>query len=64
MAAASVSALPKYRLHKGTGQAFVQVRGKRFYLGRWGTPKSKERYASFVAELSAAPLGVSPAWRT
>jgi hypothetical protein len=60
MAADFVSALPKYRLHKGTGQGFVQVRGKRFYLGRWGTPKSKERYARFVAELPAASLETPP----
>ena len=53
MAADSTFAIPKYRLHRGTGQAFVQVRSKRYYLGRYGTPTSKERYARFVAELSA-----------
>ena len=54
MAANSV-AVPKYRRHKGTGQAFVQVKGKRHYLGTYGSPKSKERYSRFVAELSAQP---------
>ncbi|MGD0901089.1 MAG: site-specific integrase [Thermoguttaceae bacterium] len=58
MASTAVS-VPKYRRHKGTGQAFVQVRGKRHYLGRYGTPNSKERYARFVAELSSRPA-ISP----
>ena len=48
--------VPKYRHHKGSGQAFVQVKGKRHYLGRYGTPDSKERYARFVAELAASPV--------
>ena len=51
--ASTLVSVPKYRRHKGSGQAFVQVHGKRHYLGRYGTPKSKERYARFVAELSA-----------
>ena len=37
--------VPKYRHHKGSGQAFVQVNGRRHYLGKWDSPKSKERYA-------------------
>jgi hypothetical protein len=45
--------VPKYRHHKGSGQAFVQVRGKRHYLGPYSSPKSKERYSRFVAELAA-----------
>jgi len=52
--------VPKYRLHKGSNQAFVQIKGKRHYLGVWGTPKSKERYARFVAELAANPLPTLP----
>ena len=55
MAVVSFS-VPKYRHHKGSGQAFVQVKGKRHYLGRYGTPDSKERYARFVAELAASPV--------
>jgi hypothetical protein len=31
--ASTLVSVPKYRRHKGTGQAFVQVRGKRHYLG-------------------------------
>ena len=46
---------PKYRLHKGSGQAFVQIKGHRHYLGRWDSRQSKERYAAFVAELAVRP---------
>ena len=48
----------KYRHHKGTGQAFVQVQGRRFYLGKHNSPASKEAYARFVAELAATPVSV------
>ena len=41
---------PKYRLHKSTGQAVVRIDGKDFYLGKHGTPGSKERYAALMAE--------------
>jgi hypothetical protein len=60
MSATTVSAVPKYRHHKGTGQAFVQIKGHRHYLGRWNTPGSKERYAAFVAELAVRPTPVPP----
>jgi integrase len=52
--------VPKYRHHKGSGQAFVQVKGQRHYLGVWDSPKSKERYAAFVAELAVKPGDVQP----
>ena len=55
MSSMTVSALPKYRHHKGTGQAFVQIKGHRYYLGKWNTQASKERYAAFVAELAVSP---------
>jgi hypothetical protein len=42
--------LPKYR-HHSSGQASVQHRGKRFYLGVWNSPESRKRYAQFVADL-------------
>ena len=41
---------PKYRLHKATGQALVQIDGRRIYLGKYGTPESEERYRRTVAE--------------
>lgn len=46
--------IPKYRRHK-SGQAFVQVKGERFYIGKHGTEESIERYNRFVAELTASP---------
>ena len=52
----TIVSVPKYRHHKGSGQAFVQVNGHRHYLGKWDSPKSKERYAAFVAELAVNPV--------
>jgi hypothetical protein len=42
--------VPKYRLHKGSGQALVQVGGRRVYLGKYGSARSKEKYRRLVAE--------------
>ncbi|MBU4270377.1 MAG: site-specific integrase [Planctomycetes bacterium] len=55
MSSTTVS-VPKYRHHKGSGQAFVQVKGRRHYLGKWDSPKSKESYSRFVAELAVSPM--------
>lgn len=41
---------PNYRLHKGSGQALVQLGGRRIYLGVYGTEESKEAYRRHVAE--------------
>jgi integrase len=51
--------VPKYRLHRGSGQAFVQIKGKRHYLGVYDSPKSKEAYSRFIAELAVNPLPAS-----
>ena len=59
MSSTTVS-VPKYRHHKGSGQAFVQVNGRRHYLGKWDSPESKERYAAFVAELAVCPTAATP----
>ena len=56
----TVVSIPKYRHHKGSGQAFVQVNGRRHYLGKWDSPKSKEVYARFVAELAVSPVVPRP----
>lgn len=45
--------VPKYRLHRGSGQAFVVVNGEQKYLGKYGTEKSKRAYAREVAKLAA-----------
>ena len=47
--------IPSYRHHKGSGQAFVQIKGKRHYLGKHGTAESKERYKRVVTELCTSP---------
>ena len=44
---------PKYRLHKGSSQALVQINGERIYLGKYGTGASKEKYRRLVAEFLA-----------
>ena len=41
---------PGYCLHKATGQAYVRFDGKPYYLGEYGTDKSKERYNRLKAE--------------
>ncbi|MBA4106062.1 MAG: site-specific integrase [Pirellula sp.] len=41
---------PKYRLHKATGQALVEISGQRFYLGKYGSELSKLEYDRIVAE--------------
>ncbi len=40
---------PKYAHHKGTGQAYVKVNGKRKYLGKYGSPESHAAYRAFLA---------------
>src|SRR3954447_25451351 len=42
--------VPKYRKHKASGQAFVELSGHRHYLGPHGTQVSKREYDRLVAE--------------
>lgn len=46
--------VPKYRLHKATGQALVEIRGHRTYLGKYDSPSSHERYRQIIAEFMSA----------
>ena len=41
---------PKYRHHKASGQALVQINGQRIYLGVFGSEESKEKYRRLIAE--------------
>lgn len=50
---------PKYRLHKGSGQALVQINGRRIYLGVYGSDRSKEKYRRIIATWLTAKPGVS-----
>jgi integrase len=45
--------IPNYRLHKATGQAFVELGGHRFYLGKYGSKASREEYERRIAEYLA-----------
>jgi hypothetical protein len=67
----TVEKLPKYRHHKASGQALVELSGKPFYLGRYGTPASRREYDRLVTEwlangrqlpMAAADLTVVVAW--
>ena len=42
--------LPKYRRHRASGQAFVALNGRRFYLRPHGTKTSKLKYDRLIAE--------------
>jgi integrase len=42
--------VPSYRLHKPTNQAIVTIRGKMFYLGRFGSEESHAEYRRVMAE--------------
>jgi integrase len=42
--------IPKYRLHKPTGQAVVRLEGRDHYLGRHNTIPSREKYDRLIAE--------------
>ncbi len=41
---------PKFRLHKPTRQGFVELDGRRIYLGRFDLPETKQRYHRTLAE--------------
>lgn len=42
--------VPSYNLHKTSGQGRVIVGGRHVYLGPFGPPESRERYARLIAE--------------
>jgi integrase len=56
-----VNKLPKYSLHKPSGQAKVRSNGKDTYLGRYGSPESKEAYARFIGSLPKPADPTKPA---
>ncbi len=51
--------IPTYRLHKASGSAVVTLprlglkRGRDVFLGRYGSPESRQRYAQVMAEWTA-----------
>jgi integrase len=42
--------VPSYRLHKATGQAVVVLKGRSFYLGKFGSHESKAEYRRVISE--------------
>jgi hypothetical protein len=49
--------VPKYRRHKGTGQAVVTLDGRDFYLGKFGSATSRKEYRRVTAEWLATGGG-------
>lgn len=46
--------IPSYRLQKSRNLAVVTLGGKDFYLGKFGSPESREKYHRLVAEYLAS----------
>jgi len=42
--------IPSLRLHKASGQAFVELDGKRHYLGAHGLPETQQRYQAMLGD--------------
>jgi hypothetical protein len=42
--------IPKYRQHKPSGRAFVELAGRRYYLGRYGSKASRLEYDRHIGE--------------
>ena len=49
--------LPPYRRHKGSGQGYTTIKGKRYYFGKHDLPESRQAYLRFVAECRRPPNG-------
>ncbi len=53
--------VPSYCHHKGTGQAYIKVKGRFVYLGPYGSPESRDAYAAAVADvLTGKPPAPTP----
>jgi hypothetical protein len=49
---------PKYRHHKGSGQALVVIKDRRIYLGKFNSPESKGKYHRCIAQLISPGLEI------
>ncbi len=56
------SKIPSYKLHKASGQARVIINGKHIYLGKFGSPESRRKYAKLLDQFyeREADRGLSP----
>lgn len=50
--------IPRYLLHKSTGQARVRINNHDYYLGAYGSPESKAKYDQLIADYLAGRLPV------
>jgi len=50
MKTAKPTPTPKLCLHKSTGQGYVRLDGRCFYLGRWDAPETLQRYHRMIGE--------------
>ncbi len=55
-----VRQVPKYCLHKGSGQATVTIDKRRIYLGKHGSVESHQRYGEVIAGIPARAEPVPP----
>lgn len=53
--------IPSYRLHRPSGLAIVTLNGQDHYLGRWGSPQSRDEYDRLIGEWLAG--GRTEVWR-
>jgi integrase len=58
---AQIPHLPKYRHYKPKDLAVVRIDGRDFYLGKYGSEESKQRYRRLLAERLASPAPAPPA---
>lgn len=45
--------IPQYRLHKPSGRAFIEIRYKRHYLGKYDSAESRKEYSRLLNEYLA-----------
>ncbi len=50
----SAKRIPSFRLHKPSGRAFVEIEGRRHYLGKHDLPETQRTYHRLIAEWIAA----------
>ena len=49
---------PPYRRDKPSGRALMVYQGKKYWLGKYGSPESKAKYARLCTELLASTTAV------
>ena len=49
--------IPTYRLHKSSNRGVVTLGARDYFLGRYDTPESRQRYDRLIQGWLARPLG-------